>query len=153
MKALHESKNAGLDDLPPGIFIHAVDILLPLMWHLFNILWNSGEFPDSRGLSCLIPLHKKGDTNYADSYRGISLLDVFGKIYASIIIRRVINRRVIFFAHLYSKISESQAGFREGYSTIDNVFILQSLILSKYLSKQCGKLYVAFVDLNHILSL
>ena len=102
VKALYETKTAGLDDLPPGILIHAIDILLLLMWHLFNRLYNSREFPNSWGLSCLIPLHKKGDTNCEDNYRGISLLDVFGKIYTSII-----NRCVIFFANLYSKISES----------------------------------------------
>lgn len=55
------------------------------------------------------------------------------------------NRRIIFFTNLYSKISESQIGFREGYSTIANAFTLQALI-SKYRSKPRGKLYAAFVD-------
>ena len=34
-------------------------------------------------------------------------------------------------------ISESQAGFRDGYSTIDNLFILQG-VRRKYLSKRRG---------------
>ena len=55
------------------------------------------------------------------------------------------NRRIIFFTNLYSKISESQTGFREGYSTIANAFTLQALI-SKYRSKPRGELYAAFVD-------
>ena len=57
----------------------------------------------------------------------------------------VLNRRLTFFANVYHKISECQAGFRCGYSTIDNAFILQSII-SKCLSKKRGKLYIAFVD-------
>ena len=67
---------------------------------------------------------------------GISLLDIFGKLYTSII-----NRRINFYVNLYSKLSEAQAGFREGYSTVDNLFILQSLI-SKYLSKRRRKIYL-----------
>ena len=46
---------------------------------------------------------------------------------------------------MYDLIDESQAGFRSGYSTIDNAFVLQSII-SKLLSKKRGKLYVAFID-------
>ena len=68
-------------------------------------------------------------------------LDVLGKIYTSIL-----TRRVAFYTNIFSKISESQAGFRDGYSTTDQAFILYSLI-HKYLSKKRGKLYVAFVDL------
>lgn len=47
---------------------------------------------------------------------------------------------------MFDKLLESQAGFREGYSTTDNVFILQSIIINKQLSKPGGKGYVAFID-------
>ena len=46
---------------------------------------------------------------------------------------------------MFNKLSESQSGFRENYSTIDNAFILQSLI-DRYISRKGRKLYVAFVD-------
>ena len=46
---------------------------------------------------------------------------------------------------VYEKITESQAGFREGYSTIDNVFILYAVI-SRYFNTKGKYLYVAFVD-------
>ena len=140
VRALKTSKAAGFDNLPPGIFKHGIDIILPLVTRLFNRLFDLGEFPEDWGFSYIVPIHKKGDKNCVENYRGISLLHIFGKIYTSII-----NRRLIFATNLYSMISESQAGFREGYSTIDNIFILQSII-SKYLSKRGGKLYVGFVD-------
>ncbi len=44
-------------------------------------------------------------------------------------------------------IDESQAGFRAGYSTIDNMFTLQSMV-QKYLSKQGGRFYCLFVDFS-----
>lgn len=85
-------------------------------------------------------MHKKGDIINTENYLGICLLDVLGKIFTSII-----NRRVTFYVNLYSKISETQFGFREGYSTVDNAFILNSII-ERYLAKKKGKLYVCFVD-------
>ena len=42
---------------------------------------------------------------------------------------------------------EFQAGFTKGKSTIDQIFILQSLI-SKYLSKKKGRFYCVFVDFS-----
>ena len=42
---------------------------------------------------------------------------------------------------------ESQAGFRKGYSTTDNIFTLMSLG-QKYLSKKGGRFYCLFVDFS-----
>ena len=42
---------------------------------------------------------------------------------------------------------ETQAGFTKGKSTIDQIFIFQSLV-SKYLSKQKGRFYSVFVDFS-----
>ncbi len=69
---------------------------------------------------------------------GISLLSTFSKLYTS-----VLNNRLTFWANTYEKVVESQAGFREGYSTTDNIFILQSVI-QRYLSKKKGKFYAIF---------
>ena len=44
------------------------------------------------------------------------------------------------------KISKEQAGFRKGYSTVDHIFTLTSVITKKLNSKRGGKVYVAFVD-------
>lgn len=89
----------------------------------------------------MIPIYKKGVPNLTDNYRGISLLNIMGKIYTSVIIRRL-----TIYTNIYDKIKEPQAGFREGYRTVDNAFILHALI-SKQLSKKGGKLYVAYIDI------
>ena len=69
------------------------------------------------------------------TYRETSLLVIFGKLYTSIL-----NRRITFYANVYNRITESQAGFRENFSTTDNAFI------NSYISCEGRKLYVAFVD-------
>ena len=42
---------------------------------------------------------------------------------------------------------EEQAGYKKGYSNIDNIFVLQSLA-QKYISKPKGRYYVLFVDFS-----
>ena len=42
---------------------------------------------------------------------------------------------------------EEQAGFRKGYSTFDNIFVLQSLI-QKYCSRKGGRFYAIYVDFS-----
>ena len=142
VKDLKCGKSAGLDDIIPEFFINSVETILPLLNKFFNRIFDRAEYPEPWCYSIIVSILKKGDANDPDNYRGISLLDVFGKIYTAIL-----TRRVTFYTNIYNKISESQAGFREGYNTIDQSFILYSLI-HKYLSKKRGKLYVAFVDLT-----
>ena len=115
-------------------------IILPVLNKLFNRLFSNGYFPSCWSKTIFIPLHKKRYINNPENYRGICHLDVMGKIFTSII-----NKRVIVFVNIYDKISEAQFGFREGYSTVDNAFILNSII-ERYLAKKRGKLYVCFVD-------
>ena len=142
IKSLKRGKSSGQDELITEFFIHSIDFILPLINSLFNRIFDTGNILSASGLSILVTLFKKGNPNNPGDYRGISLLDVIGKIYTGII-----TRRITFYTNIYSKISEIQAGFREGYSAMDDAFVLYSLI-NKCLLKKKGKLYVAFVDLT-----
>ena len=61
------------------------------------------------------------------------------------IFSNIIYARLYKWAEKFNKIDESQAGFRNGYSTSDNIFILQSMV-QKYISKPGGRFYVLYVD-------
>ena len=63
VRNLKISEAAVLENLPPGIFKHGIDIILPLVKRLFNRLFDSSEFPDYWGFSSIVPAHKKGDKN------------------------------------------------------------------------------------------
>lgn len=121
-------KSAGIDELVPEFFLISINYILLIINRLFNRIFDAAEFPSPWCYSVIVTLFKKGDVNIPDSYRGISLFKVFGKIYTS-----VLTRRVTFYTNIYNKVNESQAEFREGYSTIDNAYILYCLI-HKYLS-------------------
>ena len=105
IRSMKRGKAPGPDGLVPEVFIYGIDTLLPLINRLFNRLFRHDEYPEEWCNSIITTLHKKGDANDVNNYRGISLQNIFSKIYASII-----NRRLQFFAQIYNKISEAQAG-------------------------------------------
>jgi hypothetical protein len=80
----------------------------------------------------------KGCPNDPDNFRAITLISYLGKLFPSIL-----NTRFNIFSNELGIISENQTGFRKGYSTQDNIFVLHALI-ELYFS--FGKHY--FVHLN-----
>ena len=87
----------------------------------------------------IVTLYKnKGDRSDCNSYRGISLLSIVGKIFA----RVALPRLQVLASRVYP---ESQCGFRTRRSTIDMIFSLR-LLQEKF--REVNKpLYIAFVDL------
>ena len=57
---------------------------------------------------------------------------------------RTLNNRLQSWSDRYGIITEAQAGFRKKYSTVDQIFVLHSLISHVLHNKQ--KLYCAFID-------
>ena len=94
------------------------------------------------GFGTDMSLHKIGSPNVPSNYRGISLLNVMGKIFT-----KVLNNRLVMWGNVYSKFYEEQAGFREKYCTVDQIFLLNSVV-QKYLSRPKGRFYCAFVDFS-----
>ena len=46
VKSMKMSNSAGLDDIPPVIVIHCIDIIVPLVKRFFNRLFDLGVFPE-----------------------------------------------------------------------------------------------------------
>jgi hypothetical protein len=139
IKALKNSKAPGPDGLISEFYKHSGPFVLNFFTKLFNRLFETGEFPEEWTESIIQPLHKKGDINSPDNYRGISLLNVSSKLYSYIL-----NKRLTKWIEENRVVSESQAGFRRNYSTIDHIFTLLALVQKQLLSHK--KLYVAFID-------
>ena len=92
-----------------------------------------------------ITLYKnKGETNDCNNYRGISLLSIFGKVFAPVILIRLqkLAERIYM---------ESQCGFRAERSTKHMGFSLRQ-IQEKYREQQMP-LYIAFIELTNAIDL
>ncbi len=81
----------------------------------------------------------------SSNYRPISILSCLGKLFTSIL-----NERLMSYVEAEKILGEEQMGFRKGYSTIDGVFVLRSLIDIFSASNKC--IYAAFIDLARAFS-
>ena len=117
--------------------------MLPILVNLFNHILNIGQFPKSWCEAIICPLYKgKGNPHDVKAYRGISLLNMAG-----FVLTKLLNNRLKLWATGEGLFFEEQSGYREGYSTADNLFCLQS-VLQNYLSKPKGRLYCLYVDFS-----
>ena len=112
----------------------------PTYTKLFNIIFDTGLVPESWSVGNILPIYKnKGSSKLPENYRPITLLSCFGKLFTSFL-----NDRINKYLKDNSIINSCQAGFRKGYATTDNLFILQSLIEIARVNK--NKLFCAFID-------
>lgn len=68
--------------------------------------------PDSFEKSIIFPLQKKGNVRVEIYYRGISFMNVLGKLFTGILLKRL-----EIFANKNEILYEYQAGFGKGYLT------------------------------------
>ena len=90
---------------------------------LINAIFESGIFPDKWTEGFIVPIHKKGDVNNVQNYRGITLVSCLSKLFTSIL-----NKRLEAFCDNNNVISDAQFGFRKGKSTVDAIYILHSIV-------------------------
>ncbi|MES9879852.1 MAG: hypothetical protein ABW185_03125, partial [Sedimenticola sp.] len=137
--SLNSGKSGGPNGMVSEMIKCTLNEMTPVLHSLYNTVFTSGQFPRAWGQSILCPVHKKGSWSDTDNFRGISLIDVLNKVFTGIL-----NERLCRWAEVNNVIDESQAGFRKGYSTIDNLFTLQAMV-QKYLSKRRGRFYCLFI--------
>ena len=140
VKTLKNNKSPGVDDIVNEQIKTTVSYMLPIYVKLFNMIFDTGIILENWTIGNIKPIYKnKGDPKQPENYRPITLVSCFGKLFTS-----VINSRLTKYAESHDLITSSQAGFRKHYSTIDNLFIVKSLIDIVRSSKK--KLYCCFVD-------
>ena len=139
-KSIHTNRPPGPDGVCIEMLKETLTTILPYLKVLFNDIFNSGIYPEDWGESILCPIYKNGNKTSPENYRGISLISSLCKIFNGILTKRLQS-----LCDDNQVIDESQAGFRKNYSTIDNIFSLQSVV-QKYLSREGGRFYCIFID-------
>jgi len=134
-----ENKAAGPDGIPAEFYKNVPPNFVELLTNAFNETFKSGSVPALFQTATIFPLFKQGDINDPSNYRGISFQNALAKVFTFII-----HARLASWVEDNSILSDFQAGFRKGFSTVDNIFCLNS-IAKHYLSKK-KKLYALFVD-------
>nr|VZI52010.1 unnamed protein product [Spirometra erinaceieuropaei] len=141
MQQLSSGNAPGSDAIPAEVYKHGGPHLTDHLTALFQEMWRQGEVPQDFKDATIVHLYKrKGNRQVCDNHRGISLLNIVGKIFARILLDRLND-------HLeQGLLPESQCGFRRHRGTTDMIFA------ARQLQEKCQEmrthLYSTFVDLT-----
>ena len=91
--SLKRHKAPGSDNLPAEL-LREGDVVAAELCSLFRMVWEGERIPSSWGDSTIIPVFKKGQRSDCANYRGISLIPVVSKIFASLLLRRLSPHRI-----------------------------------------------------------
>ena len=133
------NKSTGTDKLSAEIFKVSFNIVSPFLLKLYNRLFLNEEYPHLWGEGIIVPIFKGGNQDEAGNYRGITLINILGKIYSQILLNRL-NK----WAEKEERILDNQFGFQKGNSTVDCIFTFYSVIAKTLGARE--KLYCVFID-------
>jgi len=109
---------------------------------MYNVIWNTGQVPQSFRESIVTVLYKSGDSRICSNYRGLCLNEHQGKLLERLILNRLLR--------LSKKVPEcipvSQCGFVPGRSTIQASFIDRGL--ASECRSRAQSLFKCYVDLT-----
>ena len=88
------------------------------MYELVRQIWKEERTPEEWKEIIIAPIHKRGDKERCDNYRGIALENTAYKILSNIILG-------IITPYFKKVMGDYQNGFRDGRSVIDNIHALK----------------------------
>ena len=142
ISSLGNNKSASFDGVSNEMLKASKNIIAEPVLLLFNTILSSVIYPTQWKSDILTPLHKSGDKNDPNNYRGISVSSCFGKLFNKILQKRLEN-----FSSSKNLINEVQGSGKKGSRTADHLLIVRFLI-DKYVKTQGKKLFACFVDLK-----
>ncbi|KAJ0181100.1 hypothetical protein K1T71_003185 [Dendrolimus kikuchii] len=111
--------------------------ILKALAELFNYVIHRSTVPKAWSKSVVVLFFKKGDNTLLKNYRPISLLSQVYKLFSRVVTNRLARRLDEFQP-------PEQAGFRQGYSTVDHIHTVRQIIQNTEGYNQ--PLCMAFVD-------
>ena len=138
LKSMMNNKSPSFENIPNELLKQAGPELTTTLTDLFNEIMAQEDIPEQWKHGEITPLYKgAGSKNEPHNYRGITVGSNIEKLF-----ERVLNNRV----QKHLPFTEAQAGGRPERSTIDQLFILQTLMQRAQATKT--PLYLAFLDIQ-----
>lgn len=122
IKSLKKNTAVGYDRIPAFV-IKELPNIIPTLTLITNQMISQGIFPDCLKTGIVKLKYKHGDKSLLSSYRPITILSTFSKIF-----EKVIKRRIDGFIAKFKLVNSSQYGFQAGLSTEDAILALTSKI-------------------------
>ena len=134
---MKNSKSPGLDNIHTEYLKAGGDPLIDALLMLFNRILITKEIPQSFKEALIVVIYKKKCRLDCENYRPISLLSHIYKLFISIIAARVKS-------DLYASLPETQAAYRPGRGTIDQIIALEQIIEKSI--EFNNPVFIAFID-------
>jgi hypothetical protein len=141
VKQLKKGKSAGSDGVSAEMLKEGGEDLIEALWRMCEQCFAREEVPSEWMKGIIVPILKSGNKLNPLNYRGITLLNVVSKVYAS-----VLTTRLSSWAEAKGILVEEQAGFRPGRSVGENIYILTECIKSRIEKEE--KVYTGFLDIE-----
>jgi hypothetical protein len=139
---LNLKKASGPDEIAPFMVVKGGEVYIKALTVFFNLVWDEGKSPEEWHNSTIIPIPKsRKKFPDVDDFRPISLTSVVGKLFESIMLRRL---KLLSEEHKW--LPKFQKGFRKGCSTLDNLVYIQQEIHKTYKNKEV--MLAVFLDIK-----
>ena len=136
-----KNSSAGHDELPPFVAKSCIDEYIELLMHLINESLRTGICPSELKLARVVPIFKSGDPSLLTSYRPISILSFFSKVF-----ERIVYDYLFDFICTNYILYDYQFGFRPKHSTQQAIITLIDKITK---SLDNGDIVISlFIDLK-----
>jgi hypothetical protein len=139
IKVLKRGKAAGVDEWVNELIKFGGERMEYCLWLMFSKVWENEEIPKDWGRGLIFPLHKKDDNRDPFNYRGISLLSVVGKLFSTIL-----NRRIMEWGEREGILADEQGGFRPGRGCVDQIFSFKEVLRGR----KGKKTFCCFIDIK-----
>ena len=137
ISSLKPGKASSLDMICNEILKGLNDVNVSLLTGLFNMCLSSGTYPWN--VNIITPLHKKDSKDDPDNYRAVAVGSVIRKLFATILLNRLITYR-----NIECPDPPNQLGFTKKAQTYDHILTMQTLA-AKY-KKLKKNVHAVFVD-------
>lgn len=111
-KLLSCKKSSGCDEIPVDLMIKSIEHIAEPLAEIVNLSFITGKVPNLLKIAKICPIHKGGAKNEFNSYRPISVLPSFSKIYEKLVYNRLSQ-----YLTQFNILSATQYGFRSKHST------------------------------------
>ena len=125
---LKRNKSEGYDGISNDMIKDAPKTILEIINKFMNLCLEKSIIPNSWALGLITLIHKKGDKNDLDNYRGICVSSALLKILCSLV-----NNRIQDMCTESGLISKNQIGFQKNCRTSDHILTLKTLV-KKYVT-------------------
>ena len=136
---LKNGEAGGKTGILPELLLFGGEVMCDRLLQIMKSAWQAGAIPRDWKDAVVVPIPKKGDLKDCDNWRGISLLDVVGKVFA-----RVIQERLQQLAE--EILPDSQCGFWRGRGCTDMIYAVRQLVEKCCEHDDCLFLHVLFID-------